>query len=132
MILGVGVDLVDISRMERVLCSRWAQRFVERVFSREEAAVCRAMPHPVQGFAARFAAKEAVAKALGTGFSRGVTPRSIHVVGTERTRPAIQLIDAAFEQAEALRAGTIHVSLSHTPTTACALAVVEMKSDPVS
>ncbi len=127
MIVGVGVDLVDVSRMERILRSRWAGRFVTKVFSREEAATCDAMAHSAEGFAARFAAKEAVAKALGTGFTRGVSPGSILVLGTERTRPTIELTGAALRQADELQVGAIHVSLSHTATTACAFVVVERK-----
>ncbi len=127
MILGVGVDLVEIARMERILSSRWAGRFVTRVFSRDEIALCSAMARSAEGFAARFAAKEAVAKALGTGFSRGVTPGSIHVIGTERSQPAIELTDAALKHANTMGAGHIHVSLSHTAVTACAFVVVERK-----
>ncbi|MFH1117846.1 MAG: holo-ACP synthase [Pseudomonadota bacterium] len=125
MILGVGVDLVDVSRMERILNSRWAGRFVAKVFSADEADVCNAMTCSAEGFAARFAAKEAVAKALGTGFSRGVTPGSIHVIGSERNRPSIELTDAALKQANTMGANSIHVSLSHTAGTACAFVVIE-------
>jgi len=64
---------------------------------------------------------------LGTGFTRGVTPGSIRVIGTEHNRPTIELTDAALQQADSLHAGTIHVSLSHTATTACAFVVVETK-----
>lgn len=125
MILGVGIDVVDVVRMERTLHRRWADRFVARVFSREEIEVCRNSPAPVESFAARFAAKEAVAKALGTGFSRGITPAGIQVRGGERTRPAIALGRAALEVAESMNAGRIHVSLTHTPTTASAFVVIE-------
>ena len=89
MILGVGVDLVDVRRMERALNCRWGKRFVAKVFSEEEIAACRNAPQPAQGYAARFAAKEALAKALGTGFSRGVSPSRIVVRGGERRQPSI-------------------------------------------
>lgn len=125
MILGVGVDLVDVSRMERVLARRWADRFIERVFTHEEIAACRTWAHPAQGYAARFAAKEALAKALGTGFTRGITPRRIRVRGGERSQPKIELIGAALEVAKTMRVASIHVSLSHTETSACAVVVVE-------
>lgn len=127
MILGVGVDLVDVGRMEWTLKQRWAKTFVARVFSKEEIAVCRGMARPAQCLAARFAAKEALAKALGTGFSRGMTPGKIRVNGSERTQPSIELVGAAREMAQSLDAGTIHVSLSHTDQTACAFVVVEKK-----
>lgn len=125
MIFGVGTDLVPIERMERILRSRQATRFVERVFSKEEIVVCRQAPHPAQSFSARFAAKEAFSKAIGTGFSRGVTPGNIHILGGERSAPTIVLTGRCAETARALGAGRIHVSLTHTADTAAAFVVVE-------
>jgi len=124
-ILGVGIDLVDVGRMDRILHSRWAARFIARVFSEEEIAVSENSPRPAQSYAARFAAKEALVKALGTGFSRGIMPGHILVRGGERTRPRIELTSAALVQARLLQVGEIHVSLSHTPVTACAVVMVE-------
>lgn len=127
MIVGVGVDLVAVDRMERLLNSRWAQRFVSRVFSEEEIAVCKRSPRPAQCFAARFAAKEALVKALGTGFTRGVTPAQIAVRGGERSRPHIELNDAALHHATSMDIAAIHVSLTHTAEGACAVVVAEKK-----
>lgn len=127
MILGVGVDLVPVSRMERILRSRWADRFVQRVFSPEEIRACRDGAVPAQSYAARFAAKEALAKALGTGFSRGVSPTTVSVRGGERNRPEIMLTDKALTVAENMNVGAIYVSLSHTAETACAFVVVESR-----
>jgi holo-[acyl-carrier protein] synthase len=124
-ILGVGVDLVLVSRMERILRSRWAEKFVSRVFSLEEIEACREAASPAQSFAARFAAKEALAKALGTGFTRGVTPGTVSVRGGERNRPEIALAGQALVVAQTMNVSAIHVSLSHTPDTACAFVVVE-------
>jgi holo-[acyl-carrier protein] synthase len=126
-ILGVGVDIVDVQRMERTLRQRWGETFLNRVFSEEEIATCRHSPHPAQGFAARFAAKEALVKALGTGFSRGITPNKVRVKGGDRSRPAIELTDAAIKVAEAMNVGEIHVALTHTAMAACAVVVVERK-----
>lgn len=125
MIYGIGVDFVEVARMRRALESPWADRFVRKVFTPEERSTCEAAPSPVQAFAARFAAKEAVSKALGTGFSRGVTPRSLRVTGGERNRPGIELAGKALEFAAKEGIGAIHVSLTHTPTAACAFAVAE-------
>ena len=125
MILGVGVDIVEIDRMERVLENPWAERFIRRVFSPEEIRVCQASARPAEGFAARFAAKEAVSKALGTGFRRGVSPDTIMVVGGERSKPTIALERGALEIARSMSAGEIHVSLTHSRTTACAFVVIE-------
>lgn len=127
MILGVGVDLVCVRRMERSLRSARAWRFKERVFSREEIETCEAAPNPTQRFAARFAAKEAVAKAMGTGFSRGVTPGRILVQGGEREQPRIVLTDKALDLARSMNVATIHLSLTHTAGNACAVVVVERR-----
>jgi holo-[acyl-carrier protein] synthase len=124
-ILGVGVDLVEVRRMERVLNRPWGKRFVAKVFSAEEIAVCDSAPQPAQGYAARFAAKEALAKALGTGFSRGVSPGRIVVHGGERRQPSISLLGRAQKVAESMQVVAIHVSLTHTPKTACAFVVLE-------
>lgn len=125
MILGVGVDLVPVARMQRILRSRWADKFISRVFSSEEIKACREAAVPAQSYAARFAAKEALAKALGTGFTRGVSPATVSVRGGERNRPEIMLSKEALKLAKDMNIGDIHVSLSHTPETACAVVVVE-------
>jgi holo-[acyl-carrier protein] synthase len=126
-ILGVGVDVVEVPRMERVLKSSWAGRFVRRVFCPEEIEVCRGAARPAQAYAARVAATEALVKALGTGFSHGITPAKVQVHGGERTQPRIRLRAEAQEAAEFMKVSGIHVSLTHTPLTACALVVVETK-----
>lgn len=125
MIVGVGVDLVEVSRLERTLGRRWATTFVSRVFSEEEIAACRKSARPAEAFAARFAAKEALAKALGTGFSKGISPATILVKGTERNRPSLQLVGAALEVARSLNVASIHLSLTHTTQSACAMVVLE-------
>lgn len=125
MILGTGIDMVEVSRMERILAASWVDRFLARVFSPEEVDVCLRNARPSQAFSARFAAKEAVAKALGTGFSQGVSPSNIVVRGGERQRPTIELSGSALTEAKSRGVSRIHVSLSHTPTTACAVVIVE-------
>jgi holo-[acyl-carrier protein] synthase len=124
-ILGVGVDLVDVERMHEVLTRRWAQRFITRVFSAEEIDACEASPNPAQCYSARFAAKEALVKAFGTGFSEGIVPGMIFVRGGERNRPEIHLKDKALQFAQSKKVSAIHVSLTHTATSACAFVVVE-------
>ncbi|MEI8183192.1 MAG: holo-ACP synthase [Desulfomonile sp.] len=127
MIIGIGVDIVEVARMEKILQQRWATKFVSRVFSPEEIASCRKAAQPAQAFAARFAAKEAFSKALGTGFSRGISPSGIHVCGGDGSQPTIHLTGAALLTAEAMNVGPVHVSLTHTPLTACAFVVAEEK-----
>ena len=92
MIVGIGIDLVSASRIKRILDQSWGNRFVTRVFGPEEISYCRSGSKPEEAFAARFAAKEAMVKALGTGFSKGVTPAQIIVRGGDRQKPSIVLI----------------------------------------
>jgi holo-[acyl-carrier protein] synthase len=77
-VIGIGVDLVSISRMREVL-ERWHERFLARVFTEQEIAYCRRRRDPVPHFAARFAAKEAGLKALGTGLRLGISWRELEV-----------------------------------------------------
>ncbi len=113
--------------MQRILDRPWGRRFVERVFCPEEIAVCDRAARPAEAYAARFAAKEAVVKALGTGFSKGITPAAIVVCGGERTRPTIRLQGRALVLAESIDVCDVHVSLTHTAGGACAVAVIEKK-----
>ena len=115
MILGVGVDIVEISRMGRLLRSPWAEIFVNRVFSQEEIRACRESAHPAEGFSARFAAKEAV------------SPDQIIVKGGEHAQPSIILEGYALEIAESMQVGKIHVSLTHSRNAACAFVVIERR-----
>jgi holo-[acyl-carrier protein] synthase len=124
-ILGVGVDLVQVHRFARILNSHHGSRLLQRVFSSEEREACESSGVRVQSYAARFAAKEAVAKALGTGFARGVSPSQISVTGGERSRPEIVLTGPASDVAKAMGVGTIHVSLTHTKEYACAFVVLD-------
>jgi holo-[acyl-carrier protein] synthase len=125
MIFGIGVDLVEVRRMERILKSSRATRFLRRIFSSAEVATCESTAHPAQAYSARFAAKEAMAKALGTGFSRGVTPGGILVRGGERERPSIALEGTVRTLAQEMNVTGIHLSLSHTDGRACAFVVLE-------
>ncbi|MCX5872321.1 MAG: holo-ACP synthase [Deltaproteobacteria bacterium] len=125
MIVGIGIDLVSVSRMKRVLDRNWAARFINRVFTSEETAHCLKSARPEECFAARFAAKEAVVKALGTGFTRGITPVQIMVCGGERQKPSIALSSNAREIAESMNINHTSVSLSHTDGMACAIVVLE-------
>jgi len=120
MITGLGVDIVEIDRMRDALRRR--PRIRERLFSDEERAYCESRNKPEIHYAMRFAAKEAVLKALGTGFS-GVRFRDVEVGRDERGRPVPLLSGAAAEQAEAAGVIEMHLSLSFTHTTAVASAV---------
>ena len=120
MILGVGMDVVEVPRMQRILKSAWANRFLERVFSPEEIAVCERSAVPAQGYAARFAAKEAVAKALG----RWLRWHEVEVVNDDRGRPSVALSGEAAELARVPEGGHLLVSLSHSRDYAVAAVVL--------
>src|SRR5216117_4246293 len=87
---GIGVDLVNIPRMRDVI-DRWQDRFLQRVFTEQEIAYCRARRDPVPHFAARFAAKEAGLKALGTGLRLGVSWRELEVRRERGQAPTLVL-----------------------------------------
>jgi holo-[acyl-carrier protein] synthase len=126
MIVAVGVDTVDIARVARLLAAP-GERFVARVFTPGEAAYCRgrAGPAAAASFAARFAAKEAVLKALGTGWAHGIAFRQVEVVRDHRGAVAVHLHAAAATRAQALRIARWHLSLTHTDTSATAFVVAE-------
>jgi holo-[acyl-carrier protein] synthase len=97
MILGIGSDLVDIRRIEKVL-ERHGERFIGRIFTDIERAKAERRATRIDTYAKRFAAKEACSKALGTGFRRGVFFRDMGVVNLPSGRPTMQLTGGALEQ----------------------------------
>ena len=119
-ITGLGVDIVEIDRMREALARR--PRMKERLFSEEERAYCDKRNKPEVHYAMRFAAKEAVLKALGTGFA-GMGFRDVEVVRDERGRPVPRLSGRAAEAAEAAGVVEMHLSLSYTHANAVASAV---------
>src|SRR4030067_199648 len=116
--LAVGVDIIEIERVKKAL-QRFGQRFLGRVYSPVEAAFCRGRVHEL---AARFAAKEAVMKALGTG-ARGVAWREIEVLPNRRGKPLVYLHGRARERAERIGLEGLDVSMSHSREYAVALVV---------
>ena len=121
MIQGIGVDVVDVARMKSILTEQGAA-FIDRVFTDTEVAYCRAKANPEQHFAARFAAKEAVSKAMQTGWSGIFRWKDVEVVNEPSGAPKILLYNAV---ALSLEKSTVHLSLSHTENTVVALAVIE-------
>lgn len=124
MIVGTGTDLTEIGRVERSI-ARFGDRFLERIYTAGEREYCMRKRKPAESFAARFAAKEAGAKALGTGISRGVGWQDFEVRRLPGERPRLFLQGRAAELAEAL--GVVAVSLSLTHTREMAMAVVVME-----
>ncbi len=123
-ILGIGVDIVDISRMAQ-LRERHGNRFYDILFLPGEAAYCLERANTDESLAARFAAKEAMMKALGTGWAHGVGFTGIEVVRTGDGRPEIRLHGTTAEKAKELGAGKIHLSLSHSRESAIAQVIIE-------
>ncbi len=126
MILGLGVDIVEIDRMKTALTRHPQIR--ERCFSPEECAYAEGRSRPEVHYALRFAAKEAVLKALGTGF-KGMRFTDVAVVRDDHGRPIPHLFGRAAEVAEEMGVTEIHLSLSFTHTTAVASAVA-IGADP--
>jgi holo-[acyl-carrier protein] synthase len=124
MIVGIGVDLVEVGRIERAV-RRYGDRFVGRVFTDREADYCRAGPHPEQRFAARFAAKEAALKALGVGWSQGVKFVEAEVSNNELGAPAVTFSGRALALSRKLGVGRVHVTMTHHRDFAIAQVVLE-------
>ncbi|MBP7148841.1 MAG: holo-ACP synthase [Acidobacteria bacterium] len=121
MISGIGVDIVDLPRIRGVL-ERHGPRFLDRVLTAGEQAYCQRHRDPAPHVAVRFAAKEAVLKALGTGWSGGIRWTDVEVVRGESGPPRIELHGVAAEVAAGAR---VHVSLTHDRGAAVAVAVLE-------
>ncbi|MFO8033115.1 MAG: holo-[acyl-carrier-protein] synthase [Desulfohalobiaceae bacterium] len=122
MIISLGLDLVELGRMQKTW-SRFGLRFASRILSEQELA--QLPQNPVEFLASRFAAKEAGAKALGTGFSTGITPRLIEMPKKPAGRPELRFLGAAAQAAKDLGVNFIHVSLSHTRQQACCVVILE-------
>jgi len=124
MIVGIGVDIVDIRRVRGVL-ERRGDRFVRRVFTAAEQEYCRAHRDPSPYFAARFAAKEALFKALGTGWAQGVTWLDAEVQRQESGAPRLVITGCARKLADQRGTRRTHVSLSHSEEAAIAVVILE-------
>lgn len=116
--VGLGVDIVEIARMRKIIDRSPA--FVEKVYSAAERAYCDSHAHPEVHYATRFAAKEAVLKALGTGFSEGIGWLDVEVRRTSKGRPYVVLTGRAREVAREQGVREIPLSLSYTHTDAVA------------
>lgn len=121
-VIALGLDLVEVPRI-RALLERHGDRFRERTFTEEECAYCDGNADPAIHFAARFAAKEAVAKALGTGFAEGVSWKDVEVTRSPAGVPGVRLHGAAANHAERLGIRRWMISLTHTAGGAAASVV---------
>jgi holo-[acyl-carrier protein] synthase len=124
MIIGSGIDLVEIGRIQQSI-DRYGSRFLDRVYTRAEQAYCRGKRKSAESFAARFAAKEAGAKALGTGISYGVSWLEIEVVREPSGRPNLQFHGRAAQIAARLGVARAALSITHTDGLAMASVLLE-------
>ncbi|MEO0098515.1 MAG: holo-ACP synthase [candidate division WOR-3 bacterium] len=126
-IFGIGIDLIEVKRIERTFF-RFGERFARRIFTESEIKFCEQKKDgKFQSYAARFAAKEAFAKALGTGLRGKISWREIEIIDDERHRP--QMV-AKGKAKEYLGERTVHLSISHIADYACAICLIEEKNSP--
>jgi len=124
MIVGSGVDITEVPRIAAAI-ERFGERFLRRVYTEAEIAYCRSKKNSVERFAARFAAKEAAMKAIGTGLRRGVTWQSVEVTREPGGRPQLRFSGKAAEFAGKLGMRRVALSLSHTSQLAIAQVILE-------
>ena len=124
MIVGSGIDLAEVARIRRSV-ERYGRRFIERIYTPGEIAYVERKANRFERYAARFAAKEAGMKAIGTGWRRGVRWRDFEVANLPTGRPTLRLHGRAAEVARELGVRNISLSLTHTSETGMAFVVLE-------
>jgi holo-[acyl-carrier protein] synthase len=124
MIVGTGIDIAEVPRIRETI-ARFGSRFVERVFTESEIRYCDSKANRVERYAARFAAKEAGMKALGTGWNFGVRWRDIEVARKPGSRPTLLFHGKAGEFAARLGTKNVALSLTHTAEQAMAFVILE-------
>lgn len=124
MIVGIGTDLAEVARIRQSVAD-YGDRFLNRVFTEIERQYAMRRKNFAERLAARFAAKEAGMKAIGTGWRKGVTWQDFEVVNEPSGRPTLRLSGAAAERAAQLGARRISLSLTHTAETAFAVVILE-------
>jgi len=124
MIVGTGIDIVEVPRVAAAI-ERFGQRFIERIFTPAEIHYCESKANRVERFAARFAAKEAAMKAIGTGWRHGVRWRDFEVRRQPGGRPTLAFSGKAAEFAAKLGVARAALSLSHTAAEAIAQVILE-------
>jgi holo-[acyl-carrier protein] synthase len=130
-VLGVGVDLVENARIQHSL-DRFGERFLHRIFTAGEIAYCQSMKFPERHFAARFAAKEAVSKAFGTGIGRAMGWKEIDVHRKPSGEPFVVLAGGAQKLGAERGVTAVWITLSHTEHHAMAMIVLESEGGSAS
>lgn len=124
MIYGIGIDLVENDRMDRII-QKWGDKFLSRVFSRREIEYCGRYAQASMHYGARFAVKESFLKAIGTGLGKGVKLLEIEVVNEESGKPLLLLFGGAKEFLVKVGIEKIHLSITHTKNYASAMVLLE-------
>jgi holo-[acyl-carrier protein] synthase len=124
MIVGTGVDIAEVGRI-RESVERFGDRFLHRVFTEGEIQYCSGKANQFESYAARFAAKEAAMKALGTGWNQGIRWRDVEIIRPKGQRPTLQFHGLAAEMAKKLGARNIALSITHTSEQALAHVILE-------
>jgi holo-[acyl-carrier protein] synthase len=122
MIIGLGTDIVEVTRIAK---SIEKAGFKEKVFSKTEQLYCEAKKNKAESYAARFAAKEAFFKALGTGLREGLAFNEVEIINDKLGKPSLNLLGTTAKSIAKKKVKTIHVSLSHTKEMAIATVVLE-------
>ena len=124
MIVGTGVDLAEVARIEKSI-TRFGDKFVKRIYTPAEIAYVERKANKFERYAARFAAKEAGMKAIGTGWRRGVTWQDFEVANLPSGKPTLRLYGAAARFAEKLGVKNIALSITHTAELGMAHVILE-------
>ncbi|WP_319781242.1 holo-[acyl-carrier-protein] synthase [Maridesulfovibrio sp.] len=123
MIIGLGIDITELDRIKRSL-DKYGERFAEKILTPAELELLPEK-NPVPYVAARFAAKEAAVKALGTGFAEGITFHTIEITRMESGAPHLNFLGKARERSKLMGVAGIHISITHGRDTAAAVVVLE-------
>jgi holo-[acyl-carrier protein] synthase len=124
MIFGIGTDLVEVSRIEKIL-QKWGDKFLAKVYSQNEIDYCKKKAFPSIHYAARFAVKESFLKSLGIGLGMGVKLQDIEVVNNQQGSPVLNVQESIKARLDKLGINKIHVSITHTREYAQAIVVLE-------
>ena len=122
-IVGTGIDICEVARIREAI-ERFGERFLKRVFTGAEREYCESKRNRIERYAARFAAKEAAMKAIGTGWRGGITWRDFEVANLPSGKPTLRFYGVAASMAEALGVRSVVLSLSHTADLAMAQVIL--------
>jgi len=129
MIVGLGIDLIEIERIRQIHL-RHPGRFLARICTPAEAAYVSMHADPAPRFAGRWAAKEAALKALGTGLDDGIRWHDVEILNDARGKPILTFHAKARQRADALHVSAIHISITHSDTMAMAEVILENRGRP--